>query len=325
MTSDDEALVDFHAHFITDDYREAAEAAGYTMPDGMPGWPTWDVDQHLRLMDQWGVSTSMLSISSPGVRFGDDAATRVVARTANEFGAEIARKHGGRFGHFASLTLPDVEGSLLEAAHALDELGSDGLAIETSSDGVYLGDARYEPLWAELNRRRALVFVHPTSPLGHETVALGRPRPMLEFIFDSTRTVSDLVFSGVLRRYPDIDWLFTHTGGTLPLLVDRLELFRTTFLGGSLDDPTALDEIRGLWFDMAGTPFPRSVPALISAFGSERLLYGSDYCWTPAGGVAEQIASIDGAHRPDGDTWRGVTTRNARRLIPRLGLEPARD
>ena len=141
-----------------------------------------------------------------------------------------------------------------ELSYALDELGSDGITIETNSAGVYLGDHRYEPLYRELNRRRAVVFVHPTSPPCAETIALGRPRPMLEFIVDTTRAVSDLVFTGTLVRYPDIEWVFTHGGGALPLLAERMELFRTVLLGD--DDPRSAvpRQLRRLWFDIAGTP-----------------------------------------------------------------------
>jgi predicted TIM-barrel fold metal-dependent hydrolase len=312
-------LIDVHAHFVTDGYVDAAKLAGHVNPDGMTGYPSWDAREHLELMNQWGIRTSMLSISSPGVHFGDDQAARALAREVNEFGAMVAREHPGRFGHFASLPLPDVTGSIQEAGYALEELGSHGLAIETNADGSYLGDERYEPLWTQLDRRRAVVFVHPTSPRCADAVSLGRPRPMLEFIFDSTRTVSDLVFSGALSRYPGIEWIFTHGGGTLPLLADRIELFRTVFMGGDPDETSAPDQIRRLWFDMAGTPFPNQIPALINAFGSDRLLYGSDYCWTPAAGTTAQIRSIDDAPQPEGETWRELTTRNALTLLP--GLE----
>lgn len=314
----DALLIDVHSHFVTERYIEAAGDAGHTHPDGMGGYPSWDADTHLELMDRWGIRTSVLSISSPGVHFGDDQAARALAREVNEFGARTARAHRGRFGHFASLPLPDVIGSIEEAGYALEELDSDGLAIETNAGGQYLGDECFEPLWAELDRRRAVVFVHPTSPPCHEAVSLGRPRPMLEFIFDSTRTVSDLVFSGVLRRYPHIQWIFTHGGGTLPLLVDRIELFRTVFMGADPAEPSAAEQIRRLWFDMAGTPFPNVVPALVRALGAERLLYGSDYCWTPAAGTTAQVRSVDEAEQPEGDTWRELTTRNALRLLPGL-------
>lgn len=311
-------LVDVHAHFVTDHYVAAARAAGHERPDGMPGWPSWSLDEHLALMDDAGIDTAILSISSPGTHFGNDLAARELTRRVNEEAAEIQRTHPDRFGHFASLPLPDIDGALDELRFALDELGSDGVAIETNAHGHYLGDPIFGPVFAELDRRRAVVFVHPTSPPNFDAVALGRPRPMLEFIFDSTRTVSDLLLSGALERYPGIEWIFTHGGGALPLLADRIELFRTLFLRGDAPSTTTADTLTRLWFDMAGTPFPRQIPALIAAAGSDRLLYGSDYCFTPVPGALAQVASIDAAPRPGVDSWRALTSRNAARLLPRL-------
>ncbi|GGJ28856.1 amidohydrolase family protein [Streptomyces brasiliensis] len=318
MTATAEQLIDIHAHFVTPDYVEAARAAGHLLPDGMRGYPTWSAAEHLDLMDSTGIRTSMLSISSPGTHFGDDRAAGELSRRVNEFAADVLREHPGRFGHFASLPLPDVDGALAEAVHALDVLGSNGVSVETNHDGAYLGDPRFDPLWRELDGRGAVVFVHPTSPPCHEAVSLGKPRPMLEFLFDSTRAVSDLLFNGVLRRYPRIQWVITHGGGALPLLADRMELFRTVFGVGSADGPTVQAELRGLWFDMAGSPFPHQVPVLTTTFGYDRLLYGSDYCWTPAAGAVAQIASIDAAEQPEGGTWHALTTRNAARLLPEL-------
>jgi predicted TIM-barrel fold metal-dependent hydrolase len=326
MTSADPArtpLVDVHAHFLTDHYVQAAKDAGHLHPDGVPGWPTWDAARHLDLMDQWGVATSILSISSPGVSFGDPTATSALARHVNDAAAGVHRAHPARFGHFASLPLPDVDAALKELEYATDQLGSDGVATETNIDGIYLGDPRYEPLLTELDRRRTPVFVHPTSPPNHQAVSLGRPRPMLEFIFDTTRTVSDLVFNRRLQRYPNIPWIFTHGGGDLPLLAQRMELFRGVVAGDSATGATdpvlpVPEQIGRLWFDMAGTPFPYQIPALTTAFGSQRLLYGSDYCWTPDPGTTAQVHSVDAAPQPDGDTWRALTTRNAQRLFPRL-------
>ncbi|MFJ8933814.1 amidohydrolase family protein [Streptomyces sp. NPDC102364] len=316
MTSTPTGLIDVHAHFVTDSYVAAARSAGVEHPDGMPGWPAWSVEQHLDLMDRSGIEKSYLSISSPGVHFGDDGAARSLAREVNEFGAGVRAERPQRFGQFASLPLPDVEGSLAEAAHALDVLGADGVAVETNHHGVYLGDPRFEPLWEDLDRRGALVFAHPTSPPNADDVSLGRPRPMLEFLFDTARTAGDLLLRGVLARFPRIRWVLTHGGGALPLLADRIDLFSTVFGGSDKDAPSALDQLGRLWYDMAGTPFPRQIPALDAAFGTERLLYGSDYCWTPAEGALAQVASVDSAAQPSAtDTWRDLTTRNARRLF----------
>ncbi|NED84956.1 amidohydrolase [Streptomyces sp. SID11233] len=309
-------LIDVHAHFVTDSYVAAARSAGIEHPDGMPGWPAWSVEQHLDLMDRSGIEKSYVSISSPGVHFGDDVAARALARDVNEFAAGVRHEHPRRFGHFASLPLPDVEGSLAEAAHALDVLGADGVAVETNHHGVYLGDPRFEPLWEDLDRRGALVFVHPTSPPHADDVSLGRPRPMLEFLFDTARTASDLLLRGVFTRFPRIRWVLTHGGGALPLLADRIDMFSAVFRDGSKDAPSALEELGRVWYDMAGTPFPRQIPALDAAFGTERLLYGSDYCWTPAEGALAQVASVDAAAQPSAtDTWRDLTTRNAHRLF----------
>ncbi|MFF7475741.1 amidohydrolase family protein [Streptomyces sp. NPDC008092] len=312
-------LIDVHAHFLTPRYVAEAKAAGHARPDGMPGWPSWDEYTHLRQMDQWGVGTSILSISSPGIHFGDHAKARTLARHVNEAGAAIQARHPDRFGHFAAIPLPDVEGSLAEAAHALDELGSDGLILKSNTGGVYLGHHDYAPLYAELDRRHTVVLVHPTSPPHSEAVALGRPRPMLEFVFDSARAASDLLFNGVLENYPNIQWIFPHGGGALPLLGQRMELFRSTFgLAGSTK-AVAPEQLGRLWYDMAGTPFPDQIPTLTTALGHDHVLYGSDSCWTPADGVDAQLASIDNAPQPASNlTWRELTSANARRLFPHL-------
>ncbi|GAA3207584.1 amidohydrolase family protein [Dactylosporangium siamense] len=307
-------LIDVHAHFVTDEYVAAARAAGIAHPDGMPGWPGWDPADHLELMRRGGIDKAYLSVSSPGVHFGDDTAARLLARSVNEFGAAVALQHPDRFGHFA--TLPGIDGAVAEAAYALDVLGADGVVVESNQHGVYLGDPRFEPLWAELDRRGALVFVHPTSPPNAEAVSLGRPRPMLEFLFDTARSAADLVLAGVLLRHPRIRWVLTHAGGVLPLLADRMDMFRAAFAASPTDDPAVISQLAGIWYDMAGTPFPRQVPAFEAAFGTSRLVYGSDHCWTPAAAVLNQIASIDAAPPPPGHpTWRDLTTGNARRLL----------
>ncbi|MEU0227266.1 amidohydrolase family protein [Streptomyces sp. NPDC006284] len=315
-------LIDVHAHFVSDRYIEEARAAGHLRPDGMPAWPKWSPESHLALMDRCRIGKSMLSVSSPGTHFGDTDAARALTRSMNEYAAEVRLQHPGRFGHFASLPLPDVQGSVEEATYALDDLGADGLTVETNAHGTYLGEPLFEPVWKALDARQAVVFVHPTSPPHAEDVALGRPRPLMEFLFDSARSASDLVLNGVLTRFPGIRWIFSHSGGVLPLLVDRIQLFADVILpmgpsGDRTPSPSVRDQLAGLWFDMAGTPFPLQVPTLVDVVGSRRLLYGSDYCWTPQQAVVSQVASIDRAVQPEGDTWRALTTRNAERLLAR--------
>jgi predicted TIM-barrel fold metal-dependent hydrolase len=314
MATQDTTLIDVHAHFLTDRYVAAAQSVGVTQPDGMPGWPSWSVADHFELMEQNRIAKAMLSISSPGVHFGDDAAAAELARHVNGFAADVSAEHPDRFAFFASLPLPCVEAAVDEAAHAMDSLGARGVVVMSNSAGTYLGDPALDPLWAALDQRRAIVFEHPTSPPHAAELALGRPRPMLEFMFETTRTVTDLIFAGVQERFPNIRFVIPHCGATLPVVVDRVELFRS-LLPGSHDRPqsklTTRQQLQRFWYDLAGTPFPAPAKALVDVVGPDQLLYGSDFCWTPAMGAAHQVALLD-AEPTD---WRPLTTANATRLL----------
>ena len=192
------------------------------------------------------------------------------------------------------------------------------MALLTHTHGVYLGDQRLDPVFAELDRRRAVVFLHPTSPVCWEQSALGRPRPMVEYIFDTARTVTDLVMAGVLTRHPNLRVIVPHCGGAIPVLADRINEFMGLFLPSeNSPSPDAVQQLRGLYYDMAGTAFPRQVPALLKLVDPDRVLFGSDYCWTPPPLADAHIAAIDAAESPvEGTTWRSLTTANAQRLFP---------
>lgn len=306
---------DFHTHYLTDRVIAEAQSAGIIHPDGMPGFPKWTIERHLALMDRTGIERAMLSLSAPGVHFGDDAAARDLARHVNDVGRGFALELPERFGHFAILPLPDVAGAIVEARRCLDEPGSEGVNVLTNYGGRYLGHPDFTPLLEELDRRRALVFVHPISPHGAETLDLGRPHPMLEFIFETTRTVSDLALTNAFDRFPGIRWIFSHGGGALPMLAERIELFRTTILADQSNRRTVQEQLRDVWFDSAGTPFPHQMPATIAAFGDTHVVYGSDSCWTADEGVVHQVSTIDQAAQPPDGTWRQLFSRNAAKLL----------
>ncbi|MGZ4679914.1 MAG: amidohydrolase family protein, partial [Ilumatobacteraceae bacterium] len=218
-------LIDVHAHFVPAQYREALAAAGIDQPDGMPRVPTWSADDHVAMMNRVGIDAAVLSVSSPGVQFGEGGSASdavALARYVNDVAAATIRDHPRRFGAFASLPLSNVEASLAEIERALDGLGLDGVNVLTNVGGVYLGDASLEPVMAELHQRRAVVFIHPTSPACWECTSLGFPRPMIEFPFDTTRAVTNMLLSGTLARYPDIRWIVPHAGGALPFLASRI-------------------------------------------------------------------------------------------------------
>ncbi|MCV7348093.1 amidohydrolase family protein [Mycolicibacterium rhodesiae] len=308
-------LVDVHAHFLTDEYVSAAIGAGIEHPDGMPMWPSWSIEAQLKLMQDNRIRHAVLSMSSPGVSFADSSEASALARHVNDFAVTTVAAHPGRFSYFASLPLPDVDTAVVEAQRAIDRHAAAGVILLSNHRGQYLGDAALEPLWECLNARRSIVFVHPTSPPQAEVVALGRPRPIIEFMFETTRTITDLVFANVVGRYPDIKFLIPHCGAALPLLAARIEQFRSLWPmpDGSPPGPlTTETQLRRFWFDLAGYPMPTQAAVLADVVGTERILYGSDSCWTPEFGIGKQVAALDADRSTD---WRRVTSENAQRIF----------
>ncbi|MDN3355803.1 amidohydrolase family protein [Actinomadura sp. DC4] len=194
------------------------------------------------------------------------------------------------------------------------DLGAAGVVLMSNSRGAYLGDERLAPMPAELDRRRAAVFLHPTSAVGHEHVDCGRPRPMMEFLFDTARSVVDFVLSGHAERYPGLRPIVPHMGGVLPLLAVRAELFRP-LLGDTGDGPSVTETLRRFHYDLAGAPNAEQLAALASIAPPEHLLYGSDYAWTPAELLPYAASALDSLI--PGGTWRERTARNARALFGR--------
>jgi predicted TIM-barrel fold metal-dependent hydrolase len=271
--------VDVHAHFLPEAYRALLERTGHGQPDGMPAVPEWSAEAHLALMDRLGIATSLLSISTPGVHLGSGTSAAEVAREVNESGRRCVVDHPGRFGLLASLPLPDVDATMAEIAHCADLLEVDGFVLLTNVDGTYLGDPAWDPVFAELDRRGRPVLVHPTSPACWAHTSLGRPRPMLEFLFDTTRAVVNLVMSGTLTRHPDLRLIVPHAGAALPVVADRVAMFSLAL--GTDPSIDVLGDLANLHFDLAGTALPRQLDALLRLTTADHLHYGSDFPFTP--------------------------------------------
>ncbi|MEV0308437.1 amidohydrolase family protein [Nonomuraea fuscirosea] len=310
-------LIDVHAHFTTPHYIEAAKAAGHVRPDGMPEtyWPRWTAEEHLAFMDEAGIAKAMLSLSSPGAHFGDDLAARRLSREINEFCAQTVRDHPDRFGQFATLPLPDVEGALTELAYSFDELGADGVALLSNHAGIRLADERLTPVLAELDRRAAVVLLHPTTCPGHEALSSGRPQPMIEFLFETARTVIDFILSGAATRFSRLRLIVPHLGGVLPLLAERVEAFRT-ISGEPADRITVTDMLGRFFYDLAGMPSNQQITALTAIAAPDRLLYGSDYAWTKRDLALHLLTSLDKTLSDEHENWRSLTTHNAESILP---------
>lgn len=319
--------IDTHAHFLPDFYCNALIEAGHSKPDGMPAIPAWDEQSHLDFMKANGISKSYLSISSPGVHFGNDSKAGKLAREVNKFAASLAQRHSGKFGSFASLPLPDVDAALDEIAYAVDELHAEGFTLLTNYHGIYLGDDRFEPVFKELNKRHAKVFFHPTTGCSCINGApqpfkpLPYPSPMLEFFFDTARAVANLILSGTVSRYPNITFLIPHCGAVLPPLIDRFSNFAQKILVSNDVNVTVEDVHRffreRFYYDLAGFSMQNQVHGILRFTGTDRLLYGSDFPYTPASGAAFQAAVMDeeAAKLWSDEVIEQVYAGNAKRLL----------
>ena len=251
---------------------------------------------------------------------GDAAAARRLARSANGAAAEAIRSYPGRFGGFARLPLPGVDAALAEIDYALGTLRLDGVVLLTNHDGVYLGDSQLDPVFDELNRRQAVVFLHPALPPGAEHTSLGYAPSLIEFVFDTTRAVTHLVLSGTLDRCPGLRLIVPHAGGTIPFLVDRISLLAARFVPGTATRAPAGVEayLRRLYYELAIATNPHAVASVLQLVGPERLLYGSDWPALDEADVRDLIQVLDGNPLLQPADRARIEWQNALELFPRL-------
>ena len=288
-------------------------------------------------MTKTNISKSILSISDPGTNlvFGDLDKTRQLTRDCNVFAADLKKRRPDQFGFWAALPLPDIEGSLEEISYALDKLHADGVGIMSNYHGKYLGDPAFDPVFTELNRRHATIFIHPTVPYivqgSNERPQSAMPLPqygaaMFEFLFDESRAVINLISSGLAERFPHVKVVVSHGGGTLPSLLDRFtgmsEAFKKMGLVKheyDLSDRAVHETLtKQFYFDLAGWPLPNQIHGLLRHVGVNQLLYGSDYCYTPAPVANELAMKMDTGLRElfeEKDDVAKVYRRNAEGLL----------
>jgi 6-methylsalicylate decarboxylase len=300
--------IDTHHHFTTPKLFELSTAKGVNQPT-LKGWTS---EKSIEEMDQGGVATSILSISDPGVWFGDNAAARALARECNEYGAKAVKDYPGRFGQFAVLPLPDVDGSLKEVEYAMDMLKMDGIGILSSYQGKYLGNPYFAPLMQELNRRKAVVFCHPfCAACDAEATLSDAQNRGVEFVFDTTRTILSLLSTGTVTRFPDIRFIWSHGGGTVPYITTRLA-------GAAQKLPNGLiPELQKFYYDTAQAFSPYTLPSFKKLVPVSHIVFGTDY---PLGGgsaaqVAKGLADNGGFNESE---MRAINRDNALELLPRL-------
>lgn len=311
-------FIDVHFHAVPPAFKRAALAAGRGATIAS-GFPDWSNDAALALMDRRGIATAITSISQPGVHFGDDAQARDLARLCNEDAAERVQRWPDRFGAFATLPLPDVDGACAEIVYALDVLGLDGVCLLASCGDRFIGDAQFEPVLQVLHERSAVVFLHPNFHPSSRSLGWNLPAFLTEFPFDTTRAAAQLVFSGATRRFSNIRFILAHAGGTLPYLAWRLSL--APLIDRRFGDRTREDilgEVRRFWFDTAQAAGAPVLAALNEVAGPDRVLFGSDWPYCPELVVAATVDALADAQGRWPGLAAGIARRNALALFPRL-------
>lgn len=308
--------IDTHVHLIPPDYGAWLKRIGEDA--GGRGIPDWSVETHLEMMAGARIDTGILSVSTPGVHLGDDAQARAMARAVNEFAADLVRRQPDRFGFFATLTLPDVDGAIAEAEHAFDHLDADGVVLLASVRGTYLGDPAWDPLLDALNRRRAVVFVHPSALQG--PAVDGIPPFAADFLLDTTRAAINLARHGALERFPDLRIVLSHAGGFLPFAAERIA--RIVSPDGA--NPGGIARLRRFWFDVALSSSPYALPSLLAFADPARITFGSDWPFAVTQRSWHFAKLLDAFPLPD-EQRRAIDRGNAEVLFPRLRRADGRD
>jgi predicted TIM-barrel fold metal-dependent hydrolase len=313
-------LIDTHHHYYPPAYQKAQ--IDWEDQRKIPHFATqvaWTPENDIEEMDKNGVTASILSLAStPGVWF-DTGAEKAHdwVRLCGDFAAEMARAHPGRYGLFAPLSMLDADTTLKEIEYAFDTLKADGVNLQTNYGDKWLGDEAYKPVLEELNRRKAVVYVHPLVASCCGRLSVGAFPAVIEVPHDTTRAIVSLLLSGAFARLRDIKWLFSHAGGTLPFLAGRIESFYERRARGSDPDTFAPDgietEFRRLSYDTANATHPATMAALMKLVPVSQITYGTDYPYFPL----NQIDNLRQLNLPAADL-AAIASGNAARLLPRL-------
>jgi predicted TIM-barrel fold metal-dependent hydrolase len=306
--------IDIHHHLIPPKY--VAELTKQVKGENPPR--SWSPAASIDDMDKNGIATSIASLMQPQLTFGDAALGRRLARASNEYGATLVRDYPGRFGLFATLPMLDVEGSLKEIAYALDVLKADGIGLMTSYRGKYLGDPAFWPVWEELNRRKAVVYNHPLSvDCCRNPIPQFIQNSAIEYATDTTRMIASLLFSGAAARFPDIRWIHSHGGGTMPFLYARFTRQEAATKDREKLLPNGVaHEIRKFNYDTAQANHAGALAALLKLAPVSQVMFGTDYPYRPC---AETVAGLAAYGFTTADL-AAIERGNALRLLPRWNV-----
>lgn len=304
--------IDVHHHLSPPTYIQAVVENHL----GSPPQIKWTPEKSLADMDAAGIQVSMLSVTQPGVNFTSGETARKLCRESNEYAAKLISDHPGRFGSFAMIPLTDTEGALKEIEYALDKLKLDGIGLLTSYHDKWLGHPSFLPVMEELNRRKCVVYTHPTTADCCVNLLKTEPPTLVEWGTDTTRTIGDIVFSGNAQKFRDIKWIFSHAGGTMPFLIER-------FIGQPKIDPQfkpavpdgALAELTRFYYDTAQTANKASMSALTAIIPTSQILFGTDFPYRTG---IDHVKGLRSCGLFSDAQLNDIERGNAVKLLPRL-------
>jgi len=307
--------VDTHHHILPDFFWQETDNAH--APVGGLAPLRWSKEASLSFMDDAGIDVAVTSLSTPGVHTGDSAKARTLARRCNEFAAELVHARPDRFASFACIPLPDIEASLEELSYALDVLGLDGVVAFTNSNGVYLGDTVLEPVFEELERRKAVVFVHPNPSPDVVAHSLGLPDNLLDFPTDTNRAVAQMHYTNRFARTPHVKYIFSHAGGSIPYLAARFAIIdEMDFIAGAEERGSADDMFRRMHWDTALAASDPVFRMLRDVVGIEQVLYGTDFPYLRRDLAVRSKQQILQSSTVNAVEQSAVLGGNASRLLP---------
>jgi len=311
--------IDIHQHPVSKLYRDRLSAVGVRGSGDRP-WPDWSVATTLEVMDRTAIEGIVLSIGSPGVFFGDRAFARGLARVLNEELAQLVADRPRRFGAFAATPLPDLDASIAEVAYAFDTLKLDGVCLLAHYDGCYLGDPYFDPFLAELDRRRAVLFIHPAYPPVTGLPKYDAPPGTLELVFDTSRAIANLLYNGTLTRFPNIRVIPGHCAGVAPYVLFRILKFDAMPGIAERNPDGVMACFRRLYYDVTQSAVPATLRSVMEVADPSRILFGSDYPFArfPVKDLEETIAGVESFDGFDAAQRRAIFRDNAIALFPRF-------
>ncbi len=307
-------IIDVHSHALFGIGRGSPISNSATVP-------TWSVESTLEIMDEHGIEAVLLSIPD-SANYHTGAEGRDLARRNNEGLADVVARHPSRFGAMATLPAQDIDGTMAEMAYALDVLGLEGVATSTNINDVYLGEPRFDPWFEEMNRRKTTLFIHPMSTQVSRPLDLGINASVLEFMFDTTRMLTNMVITGAKKRFSEVKMVSTHAGGTLPFLAQRIGVLMDVF-GNDRGLPSlSREDIRqgfaSFYYDLTGSTTPAQLVGLRDLVPASQILFGFDVPYMPRASIAPAIDDICSSPLFTPEDIRAMSRENALRLYPQL-------